>query len=137
MAQLIKNPVVGSFDRSHMKKVHRRIFQDVYAWAGQTRAGPLSPPTMTKSWPDVSGGPGVPVGVEKVYRYYPSDHIHDDIEKQYRLLADKGLLVGMDFDDFVTEFAERWAEINTGGSALFGEELSGVLCDAGLVQVSV
>ncbi|UYZ65291.1 Fic/DOC family protein [Hymenobacter weizhouensis] len=34
----------GQFDAAHLKRIHRELFQDVYAWAGQTRAhGPNGP----------------------------------------------------------------------------------------------
>ena len=61
-AQLVNDPVQGGFDYSHLQEVHRRIFQDVYQWAGQTRVGPVAPVKMTKSGPDVSGGPNAPLG---------------------------------------------------------------------------
>jgi len=34
---LQKYPVVGSFDSAHLKEIHRRIFQNVYPWAGEFR----------------------------------------------------------------------------------------------------
>lgn len=34
----------GQFDAAHLKRIHRELFQDVYQWAGQTRAqGPNGP----------------------------------------------------------------------------------------------
>ena len=36
--------IPGQFDAAHLKQIHRELFQDVYAWAGQTRAnGPNGP----------------------------------------------------------------------------------------------
>lgn len=32
----------GDFDLQHLQAVHRHLFQDVYAWAGQIRTTPLS-----------------------------------------------------------------------------------------------
>lgn len=37
MVELKNNPVEGRFDFDHMKEIHRRLFQDVYEWAGQVR----------------------------------------------------------------------------------------------------
>lgn len=34
---LQKYPVDGSFDSAHLKEIHRRIFQNVYPWAGEFR----------------------------------------------------------------------------------------------------
>jgi cell filamentation protein len=35
--ELIGSPVPGRFDTAHLKAIHKHIFQDVYAWAGQFR----------------------------------------------------------------------------------------------------
>jgi len=35
--ELEEEPVKGKFDFAHLKEIHRRIFQDIYAWAGQPR----------------------------------------------------------------------------------------------------
>lgn len=35
------NPVMGDFDLKHMQAIHRRIFGDVYPWAGQIRDYPM------------------------------------------------------------------------------------------------
>jgi cell filamentation protein len=35
------NPVKGNFDLAHMQDIHRRIFQEVYPWAGQVRDYPI------------------------------------------------------------------------------------------------
>src|SRR5271168_4158938 len=42
LAELIDNPLSGGFDVAHLKAVHRYIFQDVYAWAGQFRTVNIS-----------------------------------------------------------------------------------------------
>ena len=34
---LRKAPVSGDFDYAHLREIHRRIFQDVYPFAGETR----------------------------------------------------------------------------------------------------
>lgn len=36
-AELHHNPVVGSFDMNHLREIHRRLFGDVYVWAGEFR----------------------------------------------------------------------------------------------------
>ena len=35
--ELAQNPVKGGFDLGHLKAIHRHIFNDLYAWAGQCR----------------------------------------------------------------------------------------------------
>jgi len=113
MAQLLLEPVDGHFDYAHMREIHRRIFQDVYEWAGQTRVGPHSPRRMSKTSLDVSGGPGVTPGPgTAVYHYYPADFLEEPLEKQYRELAAADLLVGLDVSSFVEALAVHWSDIN-------------------------
>ncbi len=35
--ELLRNPIVGKFDTAHLKAVHKHMFQDVFAWAGEFR----------------------------------------------------------------------------------------------------
>jgi len=35
--ELKENPIQGSFDLDHLRKIHKYIFQDIYNWAGQLR----------------------------------------------------------------------------------------------------
>jgi len=37
LAELAAKPTSGQFDRFHLQSIHRSIFQDVYAWAGEQR----------------------------------------------------------------------------------------------------
>jgi cell filamentation protein len=37
IAQLKEQPIVGRFDLSHLQDLHKHIFKDVYAWAGELR----------------------------------------------------------------------------------------------------
>lgn len=36
-AELWANPVQGQFDLAHLQEIHRRLFQDIYPWAGKLR----------------------------------------------------------------------------------------------------
>ncbi|MFC0808988.1 Fic/DOC family protein [Ensifer sp. P24N7] len=56
---LARNPVKGNFDTKHLMEVHRRIFQDVYPWAGQQRIYNMSKPEP------VLGGASVKYGDHK------------------------------------------------------------------------
>ena len=40
--QLSKSPVAGKFDLDHLQQIHKRIFRDVYPWAGQLRTVSMS-----------------------------------------------------------------------------------------------
>lgn len=37
LTRLAFHPVKGSFDRDHLQEIHRRIFADVFPWAGEFR----------------------------------------------------------------------------------------------------
>ena len=42
IAELAHHPIRGTFDTSHLQAIHRYIFQDVYAWAGEFRTVDIS-----------------------------------------------------------------------------------------------
>ncbi|GAA2007210.1 hypothetical protein [Brevibacterium samyangense] len=121
LVELSENPIPGAFDYAHMRAIHRYIFQDVYEWAGEPRVGPDT--WMTKDGPNVLDATDpTPVA----YAYYPGgDVMNEAAEAEYAKLAGKGFLRGLPLDEFVGECAETWGELNTGGSALLGEELIG------------
>ena len=35
--ELERDPVQGTFDLAHLREIHRRLYQDVWEWAGQIR----------------------------------------------------------------------------------------------------
>jgi addiction module RelB/DinJ family antitoxin len=39
LAELMDTPVRGRFGFTHLKAIHRAIFSDIYAWAGEIRTG--------------------------------------------------------------------------------------------------
>lgn len=41
-AELELYPIAGSFDLSHLQETHRRLFGDIYDWAGQLRQVDIS-----------------------------------------------------------------------------------------------
>jgi cell filamentation protein len=41
-ARIELTPVEGAFDLSHLREIHRRLFQQVYEWAGAIRTGNIS-----------------------------------------------------------------------------------------------
>lgn len=42
LAELIASPVDPTFDLSHLCRIHRRLFGDLYAWAGEVRNTEIS-----------------------------------------------------------------------------------------------
>lgn len=96
IAEQLQTPLPGNFDYAHFKAIHRHIFQDVYEWAGEERVAP------TDRWMTKSG-----------HAYYPAGPVMTEAaEAQFRYLAKMHLLQGLSRDDFVTELAECWGEIN-------------------------
>jgi len=44
LSELARNPTVGQLDSQHIRAIHRHIFHDVYAWAGEFRTLNISKP---------------------------------------------------------------------------------------------
>lgn len=44
LLELQEKPIIGNFDTAHLQAIHRYIFQDVYAWAGEFRVVTISKP---------------------------------------------------------------------------------------------
>ena len=42
LLELQENPIRGSFDSDHLRHIHKYVFQDVYAWAGEFRTVPIA-----------------------------------------------------------------------------------------------
>ena len=40
--ELIVTPIKGNFDFSHLKAIHKYLFQDIYSWAGKPRTCAIS-----------------------------------------------------------------------------------------------
>lgn len=82
------------FTFSRMREIHRHLFQDVYAWAGEPRR----------------------VGMAKLGTAYADPReMRSLLRGQYEKLAAKDYLRGIaDQDEFASELAESWAEINHG-----------------------
>lgn len=110
--ELVEQPLPGDFDCDHMKALHRYIFQDLYDWAGEERTWPINA-FMMKSGPDVVGRTNQPQN----YPYYPANRIADNAPREYQLLRQEILQPHsagtLDPETFITELADRWAEINS------------------------
>lgn len=56
--ELVSRPVVGTFDPGHLRQVHRRLFADIYPWAGElrvcrlARSAPFANPAFIEPWAD-------------------------------------------------------------------------------------
>lgn len=111
MAELAKAPIVGKFDLTHMKAIHRHLFQDVYEWAGEIRTAPADDaPPMNKD--GVAYGP-----IGRITKIWSAEHSR--IKKQ-------DLLHGRDSaSEFSEGLARFWgASRRAIRSTLHGSHLS-------------
>lgn len=93
LMELAERPVDQTLDLDHLREVHRRLFQDVYPWAGETRTVNMGRP----------GGPSFAPWAEVEGRW---DALADRIEEQDRLR-------GVGRDDFAPAAASIYNEVNT------------------------
>ena len=99
MLLLVQQPISGNFDFTHMKAIHKFLFQDVYEWAGEERTAPsFGEPFMNKEG----------------HEYFPAgEPLTNQLNKLYRNLRERDkYLVGLPQDEFVEKYAELWNEIN-------------------------
>lgn len=80
----------GNFDLTHLKAIHRHMFQDVYAWAGQLRQ----------------------VDFHKTSWFLPTNRIEMGMADVHRRLVDRQYLLGLSADGFAAEAAEIISDIN-------------------------
>lgn len=89
--ELQQKPLQGDFDLKHLQAVHRYVFQDVYAWAGELRQVEMS-----------KGGS----------QFAPARNIESYGAKVFDDLARDDHLVGLDKARFVDRLAHHYSEIN-------------------------
>lgn len=88
---LMKEGVTGRFDRQHIQDIHRRIFGDVYGWAGEFR--------------DIQIWKG---GTE----FVAPEGIEAEIDGLCGRIRDAGYLQGLDHDGAANAFADVMADLN-------------------------
>ncbi|WP_430912228.1 Fic/DOC family protein [Methylobacterium sp. sgz302541] len=57
LVQMQKEPVLGQFDLAHYAAVHKRLFGEIYAWAGETRTVELWKPEIALKGQSVKYSP--------------------------------------------------------------------------------
>jgi cell filamentation protein len=95
--ELQSKPVIGSFDITHFKAIHRHIFQDVFPWAGQFRITVL--------------GKAEQVG-QPVTWFTPPHLIAQEAERIFKWLLRSNLLAGVDRIEFARGCAALLAKLN-------------------------
>ena len=112
LIELVRSPLLGHFDYEHMKAIHRHIFQDTFAWAGQERSAPMGGP-MIKFGPDVSAFPDFdPRDYSVPHEYAPAGwQLTEAATHEYALLQEADYLRGMALSEFVDNLALRWVSL--------------------------
>jgi cell filamentation protein len=87
----LEPPPLGDFDPEHYRALHRHLFQDVYAWAGEYRTRRTS-----------KGG--------NMFCY--PERIKPEMAKLFKRLAGDSLQRGVDADVFVPAAADFLGELN-------------------------
>ncbi|GAA1000971.1 Fic family protein [Subtercola frigoramans] len=84
LVELAAEPVRGHLDYDHMKHIHRRIFGDVFLWAGRERVDPSS---IVRFAPDaVHFEPGDNTAPPMKYRYFAGSDIAEACSVVYAQL---------------------------------------------------
>lgn len=91
--ELERDPVQGDFDLAHLCEIHRRLYQDVWEWAGQIRTVVISKGASTFLHPS---------RIEAAF-----GGIHEDL-RHSALLIDSGIPDG----DFVKQISDLWEKVN-------------------------
>ena len=98
ITELRREPVQGKLDFDHLKEIHRRVFQDVYAWAGQVRQH------FNAAKQDYVGGPA--------HAFTPSPQIESEGRRISRELTSRNHLQGLSKAEFVTQLTRLHGELN-------------------------
>ena len=98
LAELKQDPVRGRLDLEHLKEIHRRIFQDVYAWAGKVRQN------FDAAKEDYVGG--------SAHTFTPFLQIESEGGRISNELAAKDHLQGLSKQEFVSQLTRLHGELN-------------------------
>ncbi|MEF2976276.1 Fic/DOC family protein [Subtercola sp. YIM 133946] len=112
LVELAMHPVQGELDYDHLKRIHGRIFHDIYSWAGTERVGPETP--MIRYAPDtVNYGPGDPAAALVKYSYYPGPDIAEAASIQFAQLHDLARRESMPRTERLDRISESGGEIQS------------------------
>ena len=57
LRQMLEEPVLGNFDQAHFAAIHKRLFSEIYPWAGETRTVDLWKPEIVLGGRSVAYAP--------------------------------------------------------------------------------
>lgn len=90
LMEIIDNPIEGDFDFTHLKAIHKYIFQDLYEWAGEVRK----------------------VEIAKGNMFCKVMFIESQAEDIFGKLKRDKYLSGLDINSFINKLAYYFSEIN-------------------------
>jgi cell filamentation protein len=92
IAQLERIPLAGRYDLEHLKAFHRRIFGDIYEWAGELRSVAIAKDDSVFALPE---------------------HIESYLAGVFDALAGEGHLRGLGRTEFLDRITHYHAELNS------------------------
>ena len=88
---LLQEPIKGRFTKTHLFRIHRFLFEDVYPFAGHIRKEQISKgDTM----------------------FYPPDLIDRELERVFKTIHSKKLLAEQDKEKQIRNLSQTMAELN-------------------------
>ena len=90
-AKLEENPLIGEFDFSHYKAIHRFLFSELYGWAGEVRSVDIS---------------------KKGTVFCPAAEIEERAEQIFKRLKAHNLFIHLPKDTFVDEITDFYCVTN-------------------------
>jgi len=93
LVRLQFNPIKGAFDRVHLKKIHARIFQKIYPWAGEFRTVNMHRPAS--------------------YPFAMVQFMERNLDIAFAKLAAESHLKGLDIRTFASRAAYYLGELNS------------------------
>lgn len=91
LAQLEREWFAGRYDLAHLKTFHRRIFGDIYTWAGELRSVPITKEQSLFALPE---------------------HIESYLRRVFSALAEERFLRELAQEEFLDRLTHYYAELN-------------------------
>lgn len=91
LAQLEREWLAGRYDLAHLKMFHRRIFGDIYTWAGELRSVPMAKEQSLFALPE---------------------HIEPYLRRVFSALAEERFLRELPREEFLDRLTNYHAELN-------------------------
>ena len=98
LAELGMTAIAGTFDLPHLEAIHRHLFSDIYAWAGQTRT--------------VNVGKRDPDDPRWMSTFAPANRISEGVHSTHKFLGERNHLKGLNEKDFTTMLVATYVTLN-------------------------